>query len=218
MLMSRYEGLVSPFAIMKITCFLKVFRYCIQRVRVFIKERNVKKPEKHFLTCGRIPLVTIDRVRTHGWRPGIKVVLFDSRLRVLLCRLPDGYPHRFNFPGGGIDPGESAVTAFVREFTEEMEGPLIPQSVVANAPVIGEGFMPIPRDDFNGKYEFLIALPVKNLQHYRPKEKSKIVCLPPLPWHNAQKQILVSTQVKKSMRLLYSRALSNIPTVAALAA
>lgn len=178
----------------------------------------MKKLTQQFLTCGSIPLAEIDRVRNHGWRPGIKVVLFDSRLRVLLCRLPDGYPHRFNFPGGGIDPGESAVIAFAREFSEEMEGPAFPQSVVANAPVIGEGFMPIPRDDFTGKYEFLIALPVKNLQHYRPRAKSKIVCLPPLPWQNAQKQVLVSTQVKKSMRLLYSRALGVIPTVAALAA
>lgn len=165
------------------------------------------------ITCEEISQNKVDLARKNLLRPGVKAVLFDSLGRVLMCRLPDGYPHRFNFPGGGIDDGESPAVAFVREFEEEMSGPLFGIDEVAKAPVVAEGRLPFPRDEFLGKYEFLIALPVESVKAYCPKKGSKIICFPPLPWDNARRQVLSATQVNSKMRKLYARALSNVPKV-----
>ena len=51
-------------------------------------------------------------------RPGASAVVFDqSRERVLLTRREDN--GRWCLPGGGMDPGESAAEACVREVLEE---------------------------------------------------------------------------------------------------
>lgn len=48
-------------------------------------------------------------------------VLFDSENRILFCsrQMPDG-SLKWEFPGGKIEPGESAAKAAEREFAEEL--------------------------------------------------------------------------------------------------
>ena len=52
-------------------------------------------------------------------RPSVYGISFtEDRGQVLLTR--DGISHRWELPGGGIDPGERTVGALVREFAEEV--------------------------------------------------------------------------------------------------
>ncbi len=52
-------------------------------------------------------------------RPGVYgISLTEDRGQVLLTR--DGVSHRWELPGGGIDPGERAAAALVREVAEEV--------------------------------------------------------------------------------------------------
>jgi len=64
-------------------------------------------------------LIQGDRVGRNGvLRPGAAAIIFDdSRQRVLLTRRTDN--GRWCLPGGGMDPGESAEEACVREVLEE---------------------------------------------------------------------------------------------------
>lgn len=48
---------------------------------------------------------------------GVRCVVMDTRRRVLLVR--HTYMNGWHFPGGGVDPGESARQAAVRETREE---------------------------------------------------------------------------------------------------
>ena len=64
-------------------------------------------------------LIQGDRVGRNGvLRPGAAAIIFDdSRQRVLLTRRTDN--GRWCLPGGGMDPGESAEEACIREVLEE---------------------------------------------------------------------------------------------------
>lgn len=53
------------------------------------------------------------------FRKGIVAVLRDSAGRVLLCERSD-HPGAWQFPQGGIEPGETTVEAFHREVREEL--------------------------------------------------------------------------------------------------
>ncbi len=61
-----------------------------------------------------------ERIRKEGvLRPGASALIFDeAREGVLLTRREDN--GRWCLPGGGMDPGESAAEACVREVLEEM--------------------------------------------------------------------------------------------------
>lgn len=52
-----------------------------------------------------------------GMTLGVRVLLIDSDNRVLLVR--HGYAHGWHLPGGGVEPGESLLTAAAREAQEE---------------------------------------------------------------------------------------------------
>ncbi len=55
-----------------------------------------------------------------GYRPCVGVVLFDGRGRVFAGRRIDTAPPAWQFPQGGIDRGESAREAGLRELAEEI--------------------------------------------------------------------------------------------------
>jgi putative (di)nucleoside polyphosphate hydrolase len=75
-----------------------------------------------------------------AYRPCAGVVLRDARGRIFLGRrkgLPAEAEHAWQMPQGGIDPGEDARTAAVRELREETGIParLVEVERVAQAPV-----------------------------------------------------------------------------------
>lgn len=68
---------------------------------------------------------------THPTATGMIVVaaaLFDDSGRVLLQRRPPGKHHGglWEFPGGKVEPGESAIDALVREIDEELGIAVLP--------------------------------------------------------------------------------------------
>ena len=54
---------------------------------------------------------------TRGLTLGVRAVVFSSDGKVLLVR--HTYTNGWHFPGGGVDPGESAEAALARELFEE---------------------------------------------------------------------------------------------------
>ncbi|MDO4870362.1 MAG: NUDIX hydrolase [Bacillota bacterium] len=55
------------------------------------------------------------------WTGGVRVILLDEEGRMLLVRQNHGGKNIWMVPGGGIEEGESAVDAAVREVQEETE-------------------------------------------------------------------------------------------------
>lgn len=178
----------------------------------FVQHRGIAMQRKttQVRVCSAVDEGELNRRRRDCYRPGVKALLFDDKGRVLLGRLPDGYPNRFNLPGGGIDDGELLAESLAREFEEEVKGPPLSAENIASAPIVAEGRLPFPRDDFLGKYEYLVALPVPFVGLYKPKAESKLVCFPPLHWRNAFQTIRCATYVKRDLRLLYMRAVRQV--------
>ncbi|MEU7743666.1 NUDIX domain-containing protein [Nonomuraea sp. NPDC049158] len=75
-------------------------------------------------------------------RPTARVILVDPADRVLMFRFvpPDPWPHElaWHIPGGGIEPGESAVEAACREVYEET-GFIITRQVLGEPVAVNEG-------------------------------------------------------------------------------
>jgi 8-oxo-dGTP pyrophosphatase MutT (NUDIX family) len=159
--------------------------------------------------CADITRVELDGHIKTGLRPGIKAVLHDHS-RVLLGRLPDGYPRRFNLPGGGIDEGESASFSFVRECAEELRGPVFEEAVVAASLILAEGKLPFPRDGMIGKYEYVICLFVPSLEVYTAKEDSKLVLYSPLLPEDALAELENRTDMHPASRELYLSAVRQL--------
>lgn len=142
-------------------------------------------------------------------RPGIKGLLHNTS-HVLIGRMPDGYPKRFNLPGGGIDQGESAFESLVRECGEELEGPPFVETVAAASLILAEGELPFQRADMDGKYEYVIGLFVPDLEVYRAKEDSKLVLYPPLLMEDALAELESRTDMHPASRELYLDAVRQL--------
>ena len=56
------------------------------------------------------------------FRPAVAAILQDRSGRILICERSD-QPGAWQFPQGGIDPGETAATALAREVLEEISLP-----------------------------------------------------------------------------------------------
>jgi len=62
----------------------------------------------------------LDITPTPGRRGVIGIAVRQGRFLVIRRSSRVIAPHRYCFPGGGIDPGESEADALVREFQEEL--------------------------------------------------------------------------------------------------
>lgn len=61
-----------------------------------------------------------DEARPLQYRPGVGIMLLNSRNEVLVCRRADVPSDAWQMPQGGIRPGESAQSAARRELWEEV--------------------------------------------------------------------------------------------------
>lgn len=86
-----------------------------------------------------LPLLPLLRRIRHGLTLGVRVIATDSTGRLLLVR--HSYVAGWHFPGGGVDLGESAPAAALRELKEETNaeatGPLTLHGVFFNPKVGG---------------------------------------------------------------------------------
>ena len=80
---------------------------------------NLDRPWLHRLSL-RVALLT------RGMTLGVRGVAIDGQGRVCLVR--HTYVGGWHLPGGGIDPGESAPAAMAREFREEAEIVVAPET------------------------------------------------------------------------------------------
>ncbi len=62
----------------------------------------------------------IDAIRARGYRPGVGIMLLDGRNRALVGRRIDIAGDNWQMPQGGIDRGETARQAALRELKEEI--------------------------------------------------------------------------------------------------
>ncbi len=63
--------------------------------------------------------MTIDKNQME-YRKKASAIIFDSENRLLLVQLHDYDEHQWNVPGGGIEVGETPLTAIRREMEEEL--------------------------------------------------------------------------------------------------
>ena len=184
----------------------------------------MKYEQPKFVQCGEVSAADI-RAQALAYphlRVGGKGIFFDptnpNEPLVLLGMLPEGYPVRFNFPGGGVDDGEDLAPAIQRECFEEFGEFNLTLSQVQQSVVVAEGALPFPRDGYRGKFEYLVAIPFVGLETLVPKADSKIVLFPPMPWEVAARQVWQDTRVSLDQRVLYERGLRAVPLAAKLVA
>ena len=164
-----------------------------------------------FRKVAGITMSELKALRDKGLRPGIKALLYHPlSCDVLLGRLPSGYPKRFNLPGGGIDRGQSARMALFRELFEEIDGPLFTKHFLQEQPVVAEGYLPFQRENFAGKYEFIVAVPSINLDDFTVKSESKLDLFPKMHWRDAGKLVREDKDCGDEMRSLYTRSVETI--------
>ncbi len=158
----------------------------------------------------------VESIRQSGLRPGIKFLPYTpSYSEVLMGTLPlDGiFPLRFNLPGGGIDEGQSAAEALCREAEEELGITTFTVDSVANLPVVSHGELPFRRDEYRGKYEFIVATPFQRLDTITSLPGSKMLLWPPMDWRAAQVEVLTLAYGGTEMVALYAQALAAIPNL-----
>ncbi len=154
----------------------------------------------------------VKSTRKRQLRPGIKALFYDSHLgEVLMGTLPEGYPLRFNLPGGGIDPGQSAATALCREIGEELGITTYTSRTVASLPVVAHGELPFEREGFRGKYEFIVAVPHRQLDTIKAMPNSKMLLWPAMSWQEAIEKVRTLRYGGPEMGVLYEQALRSIP-------
>ena len=183
----------------------------------------MKQAKNTFVPCGHVTVrdLTAQAGRFPQHRLGVKAIFFEPMKlepRVLLGKLPAGYPNRFNLPGGGVDTGEDLATALLRELFEEFGQFDLTSEQVKRSPVVAEGKLPFPREGYQGKYEYLVAISFAGLHTLVPKADAKIVLFQAMAWHRAAKMIWDDTHVELDQRVLYAEAFEAIPRAALLAA
>jgi 8-oxo-dGTP diphosphatase len=68
----------------------------------------------------------------------VGAALLDDRRRVLVAQRGSGpLAGRWEFPGGKVEPGESDLSALVRECTEELGVRIVPQAFLGEVPLDG---------------------------------------------------------------------------------
>lgn len=155
----------------------------------------------------------IKKLEASGLRPGIKVLFYCPHMGyVLLGTLPEGYPLRFNLPGGGIDEGQSAAGALRREIEEEL-GITLHLPKLVTLPVVAHGELPFKRDEFRGKYEFIVAMPNHMLESITALADSKMNFWPVMSWQAALEKVKRLAYGGSEMVALYEKALNSIPSL-----
>ncbi len=171
--------------------------------------------------------------RADGLRPGVKALLYSPygrSVQILLGRLPEGFPKRFNLSGGGVDEGQSATEALKRELLEEMLEEIpeecadeemleergykevsldVPLADIEDAPILAEGELPFPREGMRGKYEYIVGLGCTDVGRLRVATDSKLVLYPPLDLMNAKLSMEVQDMDEFST-FLYGEAVRNL--------
>ena len=87
--------------------------------------RSIAAPIREAL---KLRLLHLGALLTQGVTLGVKAVVADADERILLVR--HGYISGWHFPGGGVEPGETALDAGLRELDEELGLRLGPRSVI----------------------------------------------------------------------------------------
>lgn len=167
------------------------------------------------MTVRDINRYRIRRIESRGLRPGIKSLFYNPQMgTVLMGTLPlDFDTMRFNLPGGGIEPGQSAARALCQEFAEELNLALYLPKRVAPMPVVAHGELPFPRDEWRGKYEFIVAMPHLQLGLIKAQPDSKMLFWPVMSWQEALKEVKSLAYGGPEMIALYTKAVTAIPAL-----
>lgn len=108
----------------------------------------------------------------------VAAVLADPAGRVLLARRPEGKAHAglWEFPGGKLDPGETALAALRRELQEELGIGLVAAEPLIRVPVAAEA-------DHAESPDIVLRLEVWRATHWqgelRPREHSALAWVEP---------------------------------------
>lgn len=164
-----------------------------------------------FRILSQVPQERWDYWHIRGWRPGVKIVLYDRHGYVLLCRSTKG---RLGFVGGGIDEGETFSFAALREAHEEAAGHCLNLLQMQHARLLAWGLIPTKRDGYHYKATLVVAAEVADLAAVQSRQSedgsSEFELAGAYAWRDVFRAIEDCPHTKPEARDLFCAALTAL--------